>query len=133
LNKIRLTGLSAKITNALSHLTTFPHDAMDRLMTITCLDSTTSTFTYDSLGRRTSNRAQQRHAPKASECDEMEMAASIVADKFVSHGKKEKSKPRLSKSGRVGHPEGQRPGKCRSQCLVDDVQKWYYSAVKNVN
>jgi hypothetical protein len=42
----------------------------------------------------------------------------------------EKSKPRPSKNGRVGHPEGQRPGKYKIQCLVDDVQQWYYSMVK---
>jgi hypothetical protein len=31
-------------------------------------------------------------------------------------------------AGRVGHPEVQRPGNCRGQCLVNNVQKWYYLA-----
>jgi hypothetical protein len=62
----------------------------------------------------------------------MEMAASVVTNEFVGHGRIEKPKPRPSKGGRVGHPEEQRPGKCKSQYLVDDVQEWYYSTAKNV-
>jgi hypothetical protein len=54
------------------------------------------------------NRAQQGQASMASESDEMKMTAAVVANEIVSHGKKEKSKARPSKSGRVGHPEGQR-------------------------
>jgi hypothetical protein len=58
-------------------------------------------------------------------------ARSVVTNDFVSHRRKEKSKPRPSKSGRVGHPEWQRPGKRQTKCLVDDVQGWYYSAVRS--
>ena len=74
------------------------------------------------------HRAQKGKSPIASEGDEMEMAVSVMANKFVSNRKKEKSNPRPSKSGRVGHPEVQRPGKCKGKCLVDDVREWYYSA-----
>jgi hypothetical protein len=49
------------------------------------------------------NRAQKREAPIASECDEMKIAASLMANEFVSHGKKEQSNPRPSNRGRVGH------------------------------
>jgi hypothetical protein len=38
----------------------------------------------------------------------MKMAAPVMANEFVGHGKKEKSKPRSSKNGRIGHPEEQR-------------------------
>ena len=50
------------------------------------------------------NGAQEWKTPISSEGDEMEMAASVMANEFVSHGKKEKSKPRPSRSGRIGHP-----------------------------
>jgi hypothetical protein len=66
-------------------------------------------------GVSSANRAQQRQASIASEGDKVQMAASIMADEFVGHGKKEKSKPRPSRSGRVGHPEGQRLRKMQQQ------------------
>ena len=76
------------------------------------------------------NRAQQWKPPIASECDEVKVAAPELANEFVSHGEKEKSKPRPSKCGRGGHPEGQRLGKFKGQCLMDDVPDWYYPTVK---
>jgi len=62
-----------------------------------------------------SNRAQRGQASIASERNEMQMAAPVVANKFMGHGTKEKSKPRPSKSERVGHPEklNQLPGKAK--------------------
>jgi hypothetical protein len=51
----------------------------------------------------------------------MKMSASVMANELVSHGKKEKSTPRLSKTGRVGHPEVRKPGKCKLQSLVDNI------------
>ena len=51
------------------------------------------------------NRAQQRQTPVTSTRNKMQMTAAVVAHEFVGHGTKEKSKPRPSKSGRVGHPE----------------------------
>ncbi len=35
----------------------------------------------------------------------MQMAAPVVANEFVGHGNSEKSKPRPSKSERIGDPE----------------------------
>ena len=51
------------------------------------------------------NGGQQWQPPVASESDEMKMAASKLANEFVSHGEKQKSTPRPSKNRRVGHPE----------------------------
>jgi hypothetical protein len=51
----------------------------------------------------------------------MKMTAPVVANEFVSHGKKEKSKARPSNSGRVGHPEGQRLRKVQKPVPVDDI------------
>ncbi len=53
------------------------------------------------------NGAQKRQAPIAGERNEMQMAASIVANEFVKHGAQEKSKPRPFKPERVG------PGKAK--------------------
>jgi len=66
-----------------------------------------------------------------SKHDEMAMmAVSVIADEFVSHGPKEKSKPRPFKSRRIGRPERQsRRKRANDQCLADDVLKWYYSAL----
>jgi tetratricopeptide (TPR) repeat protein len=66
------------------------------------------------------NGAQQGQASLASESNEMQMAAPIVADEFVGHGRKEKSNPRPFKSERVGHPEKQ------NQSHSDDVLEWYH-------
>jgi hypothetical protein len=65
------------------------------------------------------NRAQKGQASIASERNEMQMAASIVANEFVGHGTEEKSKPRPFKLERVGHPE--KP----NQSLGVDVLEWY--------
>jgi hypothetical protein len=51
------------------------------------------------------------------------MAAPVVANEFVDHGSKEKSKPRPSKSVWVGHPEK------RNQSLCVDVLEWYHPTV----
>jgi hypothetical protein len=71
----------------------------------------------------------------ASKFDWIEEPAtsSNVANDLVSHGKKENSKPRPSRSGRIGQPEGQRPGRCKSESLMDDVHECYYSAAKKCN
>src|SRR5260221_6320661 len=66
------------------------------------------------------NRAQQGQASIASERNEIQMAASIAANEFVSHGTKEKSKPRPFKTERVGHPER------LNQSLGVDVLEWYH-------
>jgi hypothetical protein len=71
---------------------------------------------------------KKRQALIASECDEMQMAAPVMTNEFVGHGTKEKSKPRPSKSERVGHPEGQSP-ETLSQFLGVDVLEWYYPIV----
>jgi hypothetical protein len=47
-----------------------------------------------------------------------------VANEFVGHGRKEKSKPRPFKSERVGHPEK------LNQFLGVDVLEWYYPTVR---
>jgi hypothetical protein len=69
-----------------------------------------------------SNRTQKRPAPIASERNEMQMAAPVVANEFVSHGE-EKSKPRPFKPERVGHPER------LNQFLRVDVLEWYHPTV----
>ena len=52
------------------------------------------------------------------------MAASVVANEFVGHGMKEKSKPRpFEEPQRVGHPEK------LNQFLGVDVLKWYDPSV----
>lgn len=66
------------------------------------------------------NRAQKWQTSIASEGNEMQMAASVAANKFVSHGTKEKLKSRPFKTERVGHPEK------LNQSLGDDVLKWYH-------
>src|SRR6266581_3189925 len=53
----------------------------------------------------------------------MQMAASVVANGFVGHRRKEKSKPRPFKTERVGHPER------LNQSLGDDVLEWYHPIV----
>jgi hypothetical protein len=53
----------------------------------------------------------------------MEMAASVVANELVGHGRQEKSKPRPSRPERVGHTEKQ------NQFLSVDVLEWYHSIV----
>jgi len=52
--------------------------------------------------------AQSSQTSVTSESGEMNEFAPTMANQFVSHGKKEKSKIRPSKNGRIGHPEGQR-------------------------
>jgi hypothetical protein len=42
-------------------------------------------------------------------------------------GKKRSQKPDPPKSGESATRKCKGPGKCESQCLVDDVQEWYYS------
>ena len=69
------------------------------------------------------NRAQQGQASIASERNEMQMTVPVVANEFVGHGTKEKSKPRPSKNERVGHPEK------RDQFLGVDVLEWYHAIV----
>jgi hypothetical protein len=54
----------------------------------------------------------------------MQMAASVVANEFVGHGTKQKSKPRPFKTERAGHPEK------RNQSLGVDVLEWYYPIVR---
>ncbi len=49
----------------------------------------------------------------------MQMAASVVANELVGHGRKEKPKPRPFKPERVGHPER------LNQSLGVDVLEWY--------
>ncbi len=75
------------------------------------------------------NRARQREAPIAGESNEMQMAASIVANEFVGHESSHKSKPRPSKNERVGHPEVLTPEKQR-QSLSENVQEWYYLTMR---
>jgi hypothetical protein len=70
------------------------------------------------------DRAQKRQASIASEGNEMQMVASIVANEFVGHEREEKSKPRPFKTERVGHPEKLR------QLLGVDVLEWYHSIVR---
>ena len=70
------------------------------------------------------HRAEQRQTSIASERDEMKMPASVVANEFVCHGRKEKSKPRPFKPERVGHPEK------LNQSLRVDVPEWYYPLVR---
>jgi len=53
----------------------------------------------------------------------MQMAASVVANEFVGHGTKLKSKPRPFKTERVGHP------KKLNQSLGVDVLEWYHPIV----
>ncbi len=60
------------------------------------------------------NRAQQGQASIAGEGNEVQMAASVVANEFVSHGRKEKSKPRPFKTERVGHPEKLNPERAKA-------------------
>jgi hypothetical protein len=60
----------------------------------------------------------------ASERNEMQRAASLVANEFVSHGTKVKSKPRPFKAERVGHPEK------LNQSLSVDVLEWYHSNMR---
>jgi hypothetical protein len=74
-------------------------------------------------GVSSANRAQKGQSPIASERDEMEMAAAVVANEFVGHESSDKSKPRPSKNERVGHPEQQSPEK-QNQSLSKDVQEW---------
>jgi hypothetical protein len=62
----------------------------------------------------------------------MQMAAPVVANEFVGHGNQEESKPRPSKSERVGHPEEQSPKK-QSQYRRVDVLKWYHPTVRAVD
>jgi len=50
----------------------------------------------------------------------MQMATSVVANEFLGHGAKAKSKPRPFKTERVGHPE--KP----NQFLGVDVLQWYH-------
>lgn len=71
-------------------------------------------------GVSSSNGAQKRQPPIASESDEMQMAAPVVANEFVGHGDSDQSKPRPFKTQRVGHPEK------LSQSLGDDVLQWYH-------
>ena len=66
------------------------------------------------------NRAQQGQASIASEGNEMEMAASVVANEFVGHGT---STPRPFKTERVGHPEK------LNRFLSVDVLEWYHPTV----
>jgi hypothetical protein len=70
------------------------------------------------------NRTQQRYASIAGEGNEMQMAATVVANKLVGHGRQEKSKPRPFKTERVGHPER------LNQFLRVDVLEWYHPIVK---
>jgi hypothetical protein len=72
---------------------------------------------------------KKRQALIASECDEMQMAAPVMTNEFVGHGNSEKSKPRPSKSERVGHPERQSPEK-QNRFLSKDVQEWYHPTVR---
>jgi hypothetical protein len=52
------------------------------------------------------------------------MAASVMANEFVSHGTKEKSKPRsFEEPQRVGHPEK------LNQSLGMNVLEWYQFSV----
>ena len=53
----------------------------------------------------------------------MEIVASIVADEFIGHGTREKSKPRPFKTERVGHPE--KP----NRPLSVDLLGWYHPSV----
>jgi len=54
---------------------------------------------------------------------EVERVDPEFENAFVGHGAREKSKPRPSKSKRVGHPERQ------NQSLRIDVLEWYYPTV----
>ena len=74
------------------------------------------------------NRAQKRQASIAGEGDEMQMAARVETNEFVSHGTKEKSKPRPFKLERVGHPETLIPER-QDQFLGVDVLEWYHPIV----
>jgi hypothetical protein len=60
----------------------------------------------------------------ATERDEMEMSAPVVANQFLSHWMAEKSKPRPFKPERVGHPEK------LNQSLGVDVLEWYHPIVR---
>src|SRR5579864_1454276 len=75
-----------------------------------------------------SDRVQKRQPPIASESDEMQMAASVVANEFVGDGNSDKSKPRPSKCKRVGHPERQSPEK-QTQFLSKAVQESYHPCI----
>ena len=69
------------------------------------------------------NRAQPRQAAVTTERDEVQMAAPIVTNEFVSHEDKRTPKPRPFKNERFGHP--QEP----NQFLGVDVLEWYYPLV----
>jgi hypothetical protein len=62
----------------------------------------------------------------------MQMAVPVVANEFVGHGNQEESRPRPSKSERVGHPEEQSPKK-QSQYRRVDLLKWYAPTVRAVD
>ena len=51
------------------------------------------------------NQAQRWQTPVTTECDEMEIVASIVADEFIGHGTQEKSKPLPFKTEAVKKPQ----------------------------
>ena len=61
------------------------------------------------------NRAQQGQASIAGERNEVQMAASVVANEFAGHGRRVKSKTRPFETEGVGHPEK------LNQYLGDDV------------
>jgi hypothetical protein len=52
----------------------------------------------------------------------MQMAASVVANESVGHGRKQKAKPRPFKTERVGHPEK------LNQFLGDELLEWYHTS-----
>jgi hypothetical protein len=72
---------------------------------------------------------EARQPPIASDGDEIQMAAPVVANELVSLGNSDQSKPRPSQGENVGHPERQSPEK-QNQFLSKDVQESYYSTVR---
>ena len=74
------------------------------------------------------NGAQKGQSSIARECNEMEMASSVMTNEFVSHEQEVKILT-LRKAGGSVTRKGKGFGKYKSQYLVDDVSEWYYSTV----
>jgi hypothetical protein len=72
------------------------------------------------------NGAQKGQSSVARECNEMEIASSVMTNELVSHEQKVKILT-LQKAGGPATRKGKGFGKYKSQYLVDDVSEWYYS------